>query len=255
MGQKIKIATYNICHGLNYENAVSGDRKFLKIDLKSTADTIVSTDAEIVSLNEVYGKGPLELDHQEKKLADYASFKYSKFAKAITIDKIGIEMHYGNALISKHPIVSFKAVPVPAPEKSKRRENETSLYEDRNILVSLLNVNNTAITVINTHFGLNLQEQENMVAELIKIINECKTPVILMGDFNTTPHTKVLAPLYEKLKSAADECDADDFTFATYKPHQTIDYIFVSKEVKVIDYAVVKSRVSDHFPCVATVEI
>ena len=255
MGQIIKIATYNICHGLNYENAVSGDRKFLKIDLKRTADTIASTDAEIVSLNEVYGRGPLELNHQEKKLADYAGFKYSKFAKAITIGKLGIEMHYGNALISKHPVISSNTVSVPAPKKSERRENETKLYEDRDILVSLLNVNGTALTVINTHFGLNLKEQENMVAALIKIIDECKTPVILMGDFNTMPHSEVLAPLYEKLKSAADECDADDFTFATYKPHETIDYIFVSKDVKVLDYTVVKSRVSDHFPCVATLDI
>ena len=255
MGQKIKIATYNICHGLNFENAVSGDKKFLKIDLKRTADTIVSTGAEIVSLNEVYGKGPLELNRQEKKLAECANFKYSKFAKAITIGKLGIEMHYGNALISKHPIISSNVVPVPAPFKSERRPDETKLYEDRNLLVSLLNVNNTSLTVINTHFGLNLQEQENIVAAIVKIISECKTPVILMGDFNTTPHSEVLAPLYEHLKSAADECDADDFTFPTYKPHETIDYIFVSKDVKVLDYTVVKSRVSDHFPCVATLEI
>ena len=204
MGQKIKIATYNICHGLNYEKADSGDRTFLKIDLKRTADTIVSSGAEIVSLNEVYGKGLFKFNRQEKKIARYADFQYSKFGKAIIFGKFLSRIHYGNALISKHPIISSNVVPVPAPKESERRTNEKRLYEDRNILVSLLNINNTAITVINTHFGLNLKEQENMVAKLVKIINDCKTPVILMGDFNVTPHAEVLAPLYKHLKSAAD---------------------------------------------------
>jgi len=255
MAQKIKIATYNICHGLNYEKADSGDRKSLKIDLKRTADTIVSTGAEIVSLNEVYGRGPFKLNRQEKKLARYSCFRYSKFGKAISFGKIFAKIHYGNALISKHPIISSSAVPVPAPAKPERRADETKLYEDRNILVSLLNVNNTSLTVMNTHFGLNLKEQENMVAKLVEIIENCQTPVILMGDFNVTPHTEVLAPLYEHLKSAADECDAYDFTFSTYNPHIVIDYIFVSKDIRVLDYTVVKSKVSDHFPCVVTLEI
>ncbi|MBQ8164666.1 MAG: endonuclease/exonuclease/phosphatase family protein [Clostridia bacterium] len=255
MAEKFRVATYNICHGLNYENFNLGGKSRLKIDLRRTAESIASTGADIVALNEVYGKGPFKFNKQEKRLASAAGFKHASFGEAAVFGRLFVKLHYGNALLSKYTIISSKVIPVPSPEISERLPSENKLYEDRAVLVSGIDVNGTHITVIATHFGLNLKEQKLMVSTLESIISESKTPVILMGDFNSRPHTDILAPLYKHLKSAADECNNRDLTFSTYNPHTVLDHIFVSKDIKVCDFAVVKSKVSDHFPCVATVEV
>ena len=81
-----------------------------EIDLKKVADAIKEAGAEIVCLNEVYGKGAHpSFTAQAKQIAEYLDYEFH-FAPAINITGAG---PYGNCFVSKYPIISAETVPVP----------------------------------------------------------------------------------------------------------------------------------------------
>ena len=76
-----------------------------------------------------------------------------------------------------------------------------------------------------------------------------------MGDFNALPHCEALAPIYERLVSSADVMNNTNFTFSSFNPDRTIDYIFVSEGIKVTSFEVKKDIISDHLTCIADVTV
>lgn len=254
MDTVLKIATYNIAHGLNFSTY---DESFpagqLPVTLDETAKVIRSLNADIVGLNEVYNTGGGALDMQTDTLARLSEKPYQMFAEAIVFPN-NPPRSYGNAFLSNKRILSRKVVKVPSPVGDERRPEENRYYEDRAILQAQIQADFGIVTVLVTHFGLNGLEQERMINALVHIIDNAKTPLILMGDFNVRPDSPVLKPLYDRLQSAAKVMGSNEYTFSSYKPYQTIDYFFVSHDFLITDYQVMKNRTSDHMPCTATLE-
>lgn len=245
----MKIATYNICHCGNYENWKKGDD--LPVNIARTAEVIAEIGADIIGLNEVYVVGETEdFVDQERKLAKLAGYPYYAFA-------LGKEFEWGtigNAILSKYPILNVKKIAVPAPSEEERNPNENSWYEDRVLLCVEVEVNGKNLWVISTHFGLNPTEQRRIVDSACKEIDE-HSEVVMMGDFNVLPDSEFLSPLYARLKSVAKEVGNSEFTFASYAPQIQIDYIFVPKTAKINSYTVYKTRVSDHRPISAEIDL
>ncbi len=249
MKMKMKLATYNICHCGNYENCQEGDD--LPVNIARTAEAIAEINADIIGLNEVYTAGEREdFCRQEEKLAKLAGYPYYAFAIGKAFDWATI----GNAILSRYPIKSVKKIAVPAPAEHERNVDENEWYEDRVLLCAEIDKNGENICVISTHFGLNPSEQRRIVDAVCKEI-DVREQVILMGDFNALPDSKILSPLYARLNSVAKEQGNAEYTFASYAPQRQIDYIFVPKTTKIKDYTVYKTRVSDHRPISAEIEI
>ena len=183
-------------------------------------------------------------------MAKLAGYPYYVFAKGKEFDWGTI----GNAVLSKYPIINVTKILVPAPQEEERNPNEKAWYEDRVLLCVEIEVNGKKVCVISTHFGLNPTEKRNIVAEVCKVIDG-QDDVVLMGDFNMLPDNEILSPLYARLKSVAKEQESNEYTFASYDPKFQIDYIFVSKNVKVQSYTVYKNIVSDHRPISAEIEL
>ena len=242
--KNIRIATYNICSCRNFEKGLLPNQPF---DVRAVADTLRELNADIVGLNEVFDKGEGECVEQSERLRALAGYPFSYFSPAWK----GI---YGNALLSRFPIRSVKTVAVPAPSPADRPHTQTAYYEDRAVLCAVLDIGQP-ITLLVTHFGLNPCEQERMAQTLCKLIDESNYPVLLTGDFNVSPQAPLLAPIYERLKSVAKECGNTQFTFATYQPRITIDYLFIPKQARVRSFEVRSYCTSDHFPCVAELEL
>ena len=100
----ITVMSYNVQHCRNY---ISGE-----INYDAVAATIQKYNADIIGLNEVRDEGPMEgYDAQARLLAERLGYHYY-FAKAI--DVAG-ENPYGNAILSRFPIVSAQTIPVPDP--------------------------------------------------------------------------------------------------------------------------------------------
>lgn len=245
---KLKVATYNICHCGDYEGWEKG--MDLPVNIEKTAQAIAALNADIVGLNEVYEFGEEErFRDQTKKLANLAGYKYCYFALGYKFEWATI----GNAILSRYPILSVKEVAVPTIPKEKRAPDENAWYEDRVLLCADIDVNGKNLRVISTHFGLNKSEVVNIVREACTVIDE-KESVVFMGDFNVTPQSELLAPIYARLHSAAKDMNNDEFTFASFAPKIHIDYIFLSKDIQTLGYEVEKCIVSDHRPITADIE-
>ncbi len=231
----MKIMTFNTQHCLNFIEQ--------KIDFQIMADAINALNPDIVGLNEMRDKGvDFEYDAQTSILSELTGIKHHYFAKAIDLGG----NPYGNALLSKYPIVSAKTIPVPDPNP----RTGTEYYETRCLLKAKIE---HGITVLVIHFGLNTDEQKNAVKTVLDNIENEKC--ILMGDFNAVPEDDVLKPIRERMKDTADWFDTPLFSFPSDKPNRKIDYIFVSPDVEVISADIPAIVASDHRPHVATVNI
>ena len=232
----MKIMSFNTQHCLSFIEQ--------KIDFQIMADAIKSVNPDIVGLNEMRGKGTdPQYDNQTSILSELTGMKHHYFAKAIEFDG---ENPYGNALLSKLPILSSETIPVPDPDP----KTGTEYYETRCLLKAKLD---GGITVLVIHFGLNQDEQENAVNTVLENIE--KEKCILMGDFNVTPDDAILNPIRERMKDTADCFKKPLLSFPSDKPEVKIDYIFVSPDVEVINADIPDIVASDHRPHVATVNI
>ncbi len=220
----MKIMTFNIQHCNYYpEN---------KIKFEPFAEEILSVGADIVALNEVRGKGIIPgYTAQTEKLCELTGYN-GYFGKAI---KVGGTSPYGNAVLSKLPVISTETVKIPDPVLKKGHE----MYESRCIIKADIG-EKEKYTVLVTHMGLNKDERESAVATLIGIA-PCER-CIIMGDFNCLPDAQELKPLFEKYVCT----DIDDFTFPSDKPDRKIDYIFVSEDIEIINKGTSVNVVSDH---------
>ncbi len=250
MGKILKVATFNIASGHYFGNYAQDKQPIY--DLTKISEFINTFGADVITLNEVISECEDERrNNQPQKIAERCGFPVHTFAQGV---QFPWGNNLGNALLGKYPIINMKTVPVLAPTEQERREGENKWYEDRVILCCELDVG-TRIRYITTHFGLNKQEKERMLAALVALLDESDMPTVLSGDFNETPHSEILQPIYDRLTSAADVVGDTRFTCEAYDPQWTLDYIFVSKHFEVLSYDVVEKVVSDHYPCLAQIHL
>lgn len=217
----MKIMTFNTLHFMDYISK--------NIDFPKFAEEIKTFDADIIGLNEVRNKGFIKgYTNQLKKVSALTGYDYY-FGKAISVGGLA---PYGNGLMAKEKIMNAVTVKIPNPEK----KTGDKMYESRCIIKAKIK----DYTVIVTHMGLNFDERENAVKAILQLAPEEKC--IIMGDFNCTPDAKELKPLFDKYICS----DVNDFTFPADKPRIKIDYIFVSKDIKIKNRGTSENVVSDH---------
>lgn len=248
---QLKIGTYNVCHCANFEEWKEQDF-VARVDVNKTAIAIKNLNLDIIGLNEVYSEGcNKEYFNQTERLAQLAGYKYSAFALGEKFSWTTI----GNAILSRYPIINTRSVIVKKPDEKDRAIENAKGWEDRVVLSCDIDVDGQIIRVIETHFGLNLIEQQNIVNVVCKLIDESSYPVVLMGDFNVLPDNPVINDIYDRLVSATIATGKTVKTFSSYKPTKQIDYIFVSKTMSVNSCDVHEISTSDHRPLTANINI
>lgn len=235
---KIKFMSYNTQHCLNFITR--------EIDFDIIAATIKKCEADIIGLQEIRDEGQdADYQSQAKIIAEKLGYHYYYFAEAI---RFGGVNPYGNAIISRYPIISAETIMIPDPEIKKY----DGYYETRCLLKATIDVRN-GLNVLVSHFGLNPDEQENAVETVVS--NIPKEHCVLMGDFNMEPDNQILNPIMQSLQDTAKVFSTYKLSFPSDTPKVKIDYIFVSKDLKV-EYADIPEIISsDHRPHVATIEL
>ena len=229
--------SYNTQHCLNFITR--------KIDFDIIADTIKKCEADIIGLQEMRDEGPdAEYQAQAKIIAEKLGYQDYYFAEAI---RFGGVNPYGNAIISRYPIISAETIMIPDPEMRKY----DGYYETRCLLKATIDVG-SGLNVLVSHFGLNPDEQENAVETVVD--NVTKEHCVLMGDFNMEPDNPILNPIMQKLSDTAQNFLTPKFSFPSDNPTVKIDYIFVSKDLKVHCAEIPEIISSDHRPHIATIE-
>ncbi len=240
----MKIMTFNIQHGLDYNRVLSENAHI--IDLKAVADTIRAQGADLCGLNEVNGAGADEVyTAQAQTIAGHLGWNYY-FAEAIRFKGTN---PYGNALVTRWPILKAETIGIPDPEV----KDEDAYYETRCILKALVDADGTPLTVLVVHIGLAKAEARNAVATLLSVLSEITGPVVLMGDFNLQPDDPILAPLLAVMDDTADKLTGCRLSFPSNKSEIKIDYI-LSREMTCETAEIPQIVVSDHCPYTAVFE-
>ncbi len=238
---QINLMTFNIQHGFDHRTKAG-------INLPLMADTIKNCGGEIVSLNEVRGAGNHpEYTAQADFLANQLGYYYY-FAPAIMLAG-----PYGNALLSKYPILQAETFPIEDPLV----RDEKVYYETRCILKALIDIPGLkgGLTVFVSHFGLAKAEERNAVKKLCELLKDVTGPCVFMGDLNMSPDDEILKPVFDILKDTAVLFDKPKLSFPSDNPYVKIDYIFVDKNTEVLSADIPEIVASDHRPHIATINL
>ncbi|HOB73930.1 MAG TPA: endonuclease/exonuclease/phosphatase family protein [Phycisphaerae bacterium] len=231
----LRVLSYNIHHAEGLDK---------QLDLERIARIINESGADLVALQEVDRnvKRSGNVD-QPARLAELTGMT-SIFEK--NIDLQGGE--YGNAILSRLPVESYRHHFLP------RRGNN----EQRGLLQARVRTAAGPLIFMATHLDHQADDAERMDSvAMIRVLagEHAGQPLILAGDLNTAPDTRVLGELRSFL---FDTCPPDlqnAFTFSADRPRERIDYILYNRDprLRVTDYRILDEPVaSDHRPVLAT---
>ncbi len=112
--------------------------------------------------------------------------------------------------------------------------------------------------VFNAHFdhiGKEAQyESSKLIVKKIQEFNQCKYPVVLMGDLNLMPSSKAIKFLSKNFLDAHFQTEAISNlgTFNAFKHKEPvvdrIDYIFVDKSSNVKNYRIINDKLNGKYP-------
>jgi endonuclease/exonuclease/phosphatase family metal-dependent hydrolase len=233
---RFRVMTYNIHHGEGLDR---------RVDLERIARVIQQEGADIVALQEV-DRGTSRVGRRDMP-AELAKLTGMTCVFSNNFSFGGGE--YGNAVLTRYPVRSWKNVHYPMLRPS----------EPRGLLRLELDIHGVELVFFDTHLDYNSRNDDSerwaSVAEIETAIRpHLGKPLLLCGDFNDTPTSRV----YERLSNTFEDTWAlagqgDGFTDPAGVPGNRIDYLWFLKgqHLKPIKIWVPESSASDHRPVVA----
>lgn len=229
----LRVLCYNVHHG-------EGTDK--KLDLLRIAKVIRAADPDLVALQEIDDRtkrtGGVD---QAAELARLTGL-HGAFGKAIDLQGGG----YGQAVLSRFPLGAVTVHPLPAlPDREQRVAVEAAVTID-----------GKEVAFVTTHLDHELADlRERQAAKLNDLFASGDRAVILAGDLNATPDSKVLEALTAKWQDAT--AGKGLLTSPAGRPAKQIDHVlsrpagrFRVVAAKVPDEAVA----SDHRPVLVVFE-
>lgn len=234
---RLRVLSYNIHHGEGVDR---------KLDLERIARMILSVEPDLVALQEVDQKS------KRTRTVDQPS-ELARLTKMKLVFGANIKLqggHYGNAVLSRFPIVHHKNHLLPRVDASEQRgviEAAIAIPKSKDPLLLLA-----------THLDHRKGDRERLASA--KVINDLVAkhtdqPALLLGDLNDTPESKTLTQLKTKwipanekpLPTVPVDRPTNQIDFILYRPSDRWKVI----EVKVLDEAVA----SDHRAIFAVLEL
>ena len=231
--REIRILTYNICHGEGMDH---------KVDLTRIAAVIRGAKPDVVALEEV-DQGTDRTDHVDQP-AELARLTEMQAVFGHNIDFQG--GGYGTAVLSRLPIQSHES-----HKLQSFYEGTKDHPEQRGVQLIVLGSEPDTLVFLCTHLDYRPDDRERFAS--VATINDLADkfpgrPVILAGDLNAAPDSRVIAEFDKSWKRAGNN---DLLTFPADAPKKLIDYVYLRP---VDGWEIVEARVldepvaSDHRP-------
>ncbi len=235
----VRILAYNVKHGLGMDG---------QVDLERIASVILSVEPDVVTLQEVDSVTTRTgLEDQATRLGELTGMRalFGGF-----MDYRG--GRYGMALLSRYPIVDWENHRLPDGA------------EPRSVLAARIELLRPGygraprLVVVGVHLYATAEERLAQAERLVELFADEEAPVVLAGDFNSTPESEVI----ERLESAGGwrrpAKTGQAFTFPSDVPEREIDFImfrpgdrFAVREHRVIP----ETLASDHRPVLIELEL
>jgi endonuclease/exonuclease/phosphatase family metal-dependent hydrolase len=224
----LTIATYNI-HG-----AVGTDRRF---NPQRVAQVLKEISADIIALQEV-PLGGSEMPNVLDMLQDATGFNAVEGPT-----RHGPERRYGNAVLSRYPILATRNIDLSFGSR-----------EPRGALDADVDCHGHPLRVIATHLGLRFAERRDQIRRLLQAFDTDRMPVILLGDVN---EWFVWGRSLRWLVSHFEAVPAPR-TFPSRWPVFALDRIWISPRHRLVHvdvHATPLARLaSDHLPLIAHID-
>ncbi len=196
---------------------------------------IKAVDADIVGLVEV----------------DSGSYRAKGVSQVETLKTLG----YIPAIRTKYPSQSLSGtLPIISRQSNAILTRESPVathYHDLTAGVKrlVIQVDLPRVSVYLVHLALTTNARQRQLTQLARLIAHATTPVIVAGDFNflTGPWE---AELFTKATGLVSANPTLRPTFPSWAPTKTLDYIFVSPQIRIDRLRIPKIIASDHLPLV-----
>ncbi|QDV12394.1 Endonuclease/Exonuclease/phosphatase family protein [Rosistilla oblonga] len=234
---RLRVLSYNIHHGAGVDS---------KLDLQRIADVILSVKPDVVALQEV--------DKNVKRSGDVDQpAELARLTKMNVVFGANIDLqggHYGNAILSRFPIIRHENHRLPNIDGGEQRgmiEAEIALPKS-----------NQPLLLLATHLDHRPDESERLASAAFinkRLAGKPQHPALLAGDMNARPDSETLRRLQANWTSSNQTPMA---TYPVTQPTIQIDYILHSpaKRWKVIEFKVLDEAVaSDHRAIFAILEL
>jgi endonuclease/exonuclease/phosphatase family metal-dependent hydrolase len=160
-----------------------------------------------------------------------------RFAPIYSLDPLepdGPRREYGLAILSRYPITFFKNHEL---SRISFQEPEKGVQKLPGFPEAVINLHGQKMHLFNTHLSwldpeLRLQEAN----EMLEIMASARYPAVLAGDMNALPGSSEIERLGEVLTDTFEVAGTGDgYTYPVPDPVRRIDYIFASREIRVLD--------------------
>jgi endonuclease/exonuclease/phosphatase family metal-dependent hydrolase len=245
---RLKILQWNVWTKENVSNIAS--------EIKKIAPDIVCAQ-ELVT----FSKKGVNTAKSIASLTDYDYF----YKEAETWDVKGKNESQGNALFSRLPILNTFYYYVQEP-----KHNPPDAYHEGRIYVEIeVEAGDSLLTVGTTHLSYSAyfkldKERKKEINNLVSLIKEKDKNYVFTGDLNSLPSDLAVKKIAKHLKHAGPDFNKKTWTtkpfeyrdgFKEDKLNWRIDYVFASRDVKVLQSEIVKTKYSDHLPVLVEVDI
>jgi endonuclease/exonuclease/phosphatase family metal-dependent hydrolase len=246
---KIKIVSYNI------HRAIGLDRRFKP---QRIIDILNDCDADIALLQEVDEGVPRSKElNLAAEIADACHYPHFELGHNVTLKK----GYYGNATLSKYPIIRERNIDLTIANKKRRGCQHTTIAIDQGeqqIDTPLI------LDVFNLHLGLSAKERQKQAGVLFHSQEfsrlNAQMPCIIAGDFNDW--RSLLRAFF--VEGMDFSCATDRHkrnkenaikTFPSFAPRGGLDRIYYKGDMQLQKVGVHRKKqvkiASDHLPVIA----
>lgn len=244
----MRLLLYNIRYGagigrqFHFPVPYSGYLKPTNGNFSRILDFIRSADPDIVGLVEVdCGSYRVEKRSQADLLGAELNHRVvvrSKYAETSLAGRAPLLNKQGNALLTNQDIVS-----------------ERFHYLKNGVKRLVIEVELPQFHVFLVHLSLKYRYRQYQLHELYTLIERCKKPVIVAGDFNAMWGGDRELQLFMAATGLVSANKGRMFSFPSRMPVMELDYIFHSPEMQTIGFQVPQVRYSDHVPMIWDFEL
>lgn len=233
----ITVATFNIHHGRGADG---------RLDLARVERAIRDSGADIIGLQEVDRHfDPRSAFADQVAVLGEAFGMESAFGPTLDLPPPPsgtARRQYGNALLSRYPIVWNDNTLLPAATSS----------EPRAVLRAGIDVPGAPLEVVVTHLeAFSASERYDQAVALRSSLEDPPSRTVVLADLNAVPGSEEAVALAAGLQDAwAVVGDGDGWTYPASEPGRRIDQVLVSPDLQVHAARVPTTDSSDHRPVV-----
>ena len=243
---RIRVLSYNI------HRAIGVDRRFRP---ERIAKIVGHYSADVVLLQEVDDGAPRSRElNLAKELAYQLEYPHYAIGHNVSLKK----GRYGNATLSRHPIVRERNIDLTVSNRKRRGCQHTTIRLEK------VKGHARGLEVFNVHLGLSARERVHQVGRLARSSEfgglEEHGPCLIGGDFNDW--RSHLQPIFTEIlgfRCATERVRGSIRTYPAFSPTGSLDRIYYRGRIRALASARCRMRLSkvasDHLPVIADFEL